>query len=51
VALDGGMAPMQDGQRQAKRTHARAMGKAPSGPAGYQGLCRKFCSGGRGIHL
>src|SRR2546423_11428329 len=36
VALDGVMAPMKDGQRQAKRTHARAMGKAPSGPAGYQ---------------
>jgi hypothetical protein len=36
VALDGVMAPMQDGQRQAKRTHARATGKAPSGPAGYQ---------------
>jgi hypothetical protein len=27
---------MQDGQRQAKRTHARATGKVPSGPAGYQ---------------
>src|SRR5215475_10357911 len=36
VSLDGGMAPMKDGQRQAKRTHARATGKAPSGPAGYQ---------------
>ena len=36
VSLDGVMAPMQDGQRQAKRTHARTMGKAPSGPAGSQ---------------
>jgi hypothetical protein len=36
VSLDGVLAPMQDGQRHAKRTHARAQGKAPSGPAGYQ---------------
>jgi hypothetical protein len=36
VSLDGVMAPMKDGQRQAKRTHARTMGKSPSGPAGYQ---------------
>jgi hypothetical protein len=36
VSLDGVMAPMKDGQRQAKRIHARAVGKAPSGPAGYQ---------------
>src|SRR6266705_2110038 len=36
VSLDGVMAPMKDGQRQAKRRHARATGKAPSGPAGYQ---------------
>src|SRR5436853_2476269 len=36
VSLDGVMAPTKDGQRQAKRTHARATGKAPSGPAGYQ---------------
>ena len=36
VSLDGVMAPMKDGQRQAKRTQARATGKAPSGPAGYQ---------------
>src|SRR4249919_4122029 len=36
VSLDGVMAPMQDGQRQATRTHARAMGKSPSGPAGSQ---------------
>jgi len=36
VSLDGVMAPMKDGQRHAKRTHARAQGKAPSGPAGYQ---------------
>ena len=36
VSLDGVMAPMKDGQRQAKRTQARVQGKAPSGPAGYQ---------------
>jgi len=36
VSLDGVLAPMQDGQRHAKRTHARATGTAPSGPAGYQ---------------
>ena len=36
VSLDGGMALMQEGQRQAKRTHARATGKAPRGPAGSQ---------------
>jgi hypothetical protein len=36
VSLDGVMAPMKDGQRRAKRTQARAQGKSPSGPAGYQ---------------
>jgi hypothetical protein len=36
VSLDGVMAPMKDGQRHTKRTQARAQGKAPSGPAGYQ---------------
>jgi hypothetical protein len=36
VSLDGVMAPMKDGQRHAKRTQARAAGKSPSGPAGYQ---------------
>src|SRR5262249_44713174 len=36
VSLDGVMAPMQDGQRQAKRTPARVQGQAASGPAGYQ---------------
>jgi hypothetical protein len=36
VSLDGVMAPMKDGQRQAKRPHARTLGKSPSGPAGYQ---------------
>ena len=36
VSLDGVMAPMQDGQRQAKRVQAVAEGKSPSGPAGYQ---------------
>lgn len=36
VSLDGVRAPMQDGERHAKRTHAVAAGKTPSGPAGYQ---------------
>ena len=36
VSLDGVMAPMNDGQRHAKRLQARATGKSPSGPAGYQ---------------
>lgn len=36
VSLDGVMAPMKDGQRQAKRQQARAKGQVPSGPAGYQ---------------
>ena len=36
VSLDGVMAPMKDGQRQAKRQRARAKGQSPSGPAGYQ---------------
>jgi len=36
VSLDGVMAPMQDGQRHAKRAQAVAEGKSPSGPAGYQ---------------
>ena len=34
VSLDGVLAPRKDGQRQAKRAHAVAKGKAPSGPAG-----------------
>jgi len=36
VSLDGVMAPMKDGQRQAKRHDARAKGTSPSGPAGDQ---------------
>jgi hypothetical protein len=36
VSLDGVMAPMKDGQRQAKRPAALPQGKSPSGPAGYQ---------------
>lgn len=36
VSLDGVMAPMKDGKRQAKRQAAVAQGKSPSGPAGYQ---------------
>src|SRR6266571_5073747 len=36
VSLDGVMAPMKDGERQAKRQQALAKGQSPSGPAGYQ---------------
>lgn len=36
VSLDGVMAPMHDGQRQAKRAQAVAEGTSPSGPAGSQ---------------
>jgi hypothetical protein len=36
VSLDGVMAPMKDGERQAKRRQALAKGQSPSGPAGYQ---------------
>ena len=36
VSLDGVMAPMKDGKRQAKRQEARGKGKSPSGPSGYQ---------------
>ena len=36
VSLDGVMAPMKDGKRQAKRQEARTKGKSPSGPSGYQ---------------
>ena len=36
VSLDGVMAPMQDGKRQAKRHAALRKGKSPSGPSGYQ---------------
>jgi len=36
VSLDGVMAPMKDGERQAKRRQAVAAGQAPSGPAGSQ---------------
>lgn len=36
VSLDGVMLPMKDGKRHAKRAHAQAAGKSPSGPAGYQ---------------
>jgi hypothetical protein len=38
VSLDGVMAPMQEGQRHATRTQARAQGQAPSGPAGSQAV-------------
>ena len=36
VSLDGVMVPMKDGDRQGKRDQAKAKGKSPSGPAGYQ---------------
>ena len=36
VSLDGVMVPMRDGDRQGKRERAKAQGKSPSGPAGYQ---------------
>ena len=36
VSLDGVMAPMRDGARQAKRAAARAAGRATKGPAGYR---------------
>ena len=36
VSLDGVMAPMKDGDRQGKREQAKAQGKSPSSPAGYQ---------------
>ena len=36
VSLDGVMAPMQDGARQAKRARARAAGRPTKGPAGYR---------------
>jgi hypothetical protein len=36
VSLDGVLAPMQEGQRPAQRSQARATGKAPRGPAGAQ---------------
>ena len=36
VSLDGVMAPMKDGKRQAKRQQAVRKGKSPSGPCGYQ---------------
>lgn len=36
VSLDGVMAPMKEGTRQAKRQAARAKGTSPSGPSGYQ---------------
>ena len=36
VSLDGVMVPMKDGDRQGKRDQAKATGKSPSGPSGYQ---------------
>jgi hypothetical protein len=36
VSLDGVMAPMKAGKRQAKRQDALSKGKSPSGPSGYQ---------------
>jgi hypothetical protein len=36
VSLDGVMVPMIDGDRKGKREQAKAQGKFPSGPSGYQ---------------
>jgi hypothetical protein len=36
VSLDGVLVPMKDGERQGKRPQAKAQGKSPRGPAGYQ---------------
>jgi hypothetical protein len=36
VSLDGVMVPMKDGERQAKRSEARAAGRSTKGPAGYR---------------
>ena len=36
ASLDGVMAPMRDGARQAKRAAAQAAGRATKGPAGYR---------------
>ncbi len=36
VSLDGVMAPMKDGKRQAKRAAARAEGRPTKGPAGFR---------------
>jgi hypothetical protein len=36
VSLDGVMAPMKDGQREARREQSRQEGKQTRGPAGYR---------------
>ena len=36
VSLDGVMVPMKEGNRAAKRAHARAAGRCATGPVGYQ---------------
>jgi hypothetical protein len=36
VSLDGVMVPMKDDDRQGKQAQAKAQGKSPSGPSGYQ---------------
>ena len=53
VSLDGVMAPMKDGQRQAKRAAAQAAGRAPKGPAGYRevGCGTVSCYDGDGQRL
>ena len=44
VSLDGVMAPMKDGERQAKRAATRAAGRATKGPAGYREVgCGTVC--------
>ena len=53
VSLDGVMAPMKDGQRQAKRAAAQAAGRATKGPAGYRevGCGTVSCYDGDGQRL
>ena len=53
VSLDGVMAPMKDGDRQAKRAAAQAAGRATKGPAGYRevGCGTVSCYDGEGERL
>ena len=53
MSLDGVMAPMKDGQRQAKRAAAQAAGRATKGPAGYRevGCGTVSCYDGDGQRL
>ena len=53
VSLDGVMAPMKDGDRQAKRAAAQAAGQATKGPAGFRevGCGTVSCYDGDGERL